>query len=247
MTIPPRKALGQHFLHESRIVGRIAGLVQPEPNETLLEIGPGPGALTAALLEAGHALTAVEVDPRAVALLREQFAAAPLSVVEASVLDYTPPPTPHYLVGNLPYNISSPIFFWLLAHRAVFRAAVVMVQLEVAQRICAPPGSRTYGLLSVLLGVYYTPKYQFKVAPGAFRPPPSVDSAVLTLTRHETAPVVNFNALKTLAKAAFQQRRKTLRNALKSLPVEVPEAYAGQRAEQLAPTDFVRLANLLAP
>lgn len=242
----PKKALGQHFLHDQRVLDRIAGLVMPNPNERVLEIGPGEGALTDKLVAKGMPLTAVEVDREAIAYLRQRFASDQVTVLEQDVLNYALHPGHWTVVGNLPYNVSSPILFWVLDHRQQVQQAVFMVQLEVAQRIAASPGSKTYGILSVLLGLFYDIKLAFRVAPGAFRPPPNVQSAVFTLQQRQTLPNVDFPSLKTVVKTAFGQRRKTLRNALKSLELRLPEAIAGLRAEALPPEAYLALADQLA-
>jgi 16S rRNA (adenine1518-N6/adenine1519-N6)-dimethyltransferase len=146
------------------------------------------------------------------------------------------------LAGNLPYNISSPIFFRLLEYRHRVRTATVMIQREVAQRICAAPGNKTYGILSVLLGYYFKPRYCFTVSPGVFFPPPKVDSAVIRLVRIENPPPTDEKAFFRIVKAAFNQRRKTLSNALKSENVAIPTEWQGLRAEQLTPEQFAQLA-----
>jgi 16S rRNA (adenine1518-N6/adenine1519-N6)-dimethyltransferase len=251
--LTPKKWLGQNFLHDRRVLERIAGLCVPAPNAPplvgLLEIGPGEGALTAYLLRIGPPLTSVELDADAVVFLQHRFATEPhFTLLHRDILTNAPPSgAPWLAVGNLPYNISSPFFFWLLQHRAQFPRGVFMVQHEVAERLAAPPGNKTFGILSVLLGCYYAVKYEFKVAPGAFRPPPNVHSAVVSLTRLPgPEPAVDFQYIRTVTKAAFGQRRKTLRNALKTIHLEPPSAMAEQRAEQLPISAFVQLAELFA-
>jgi 16S rRNA (adenine1518-N6/adenine1519-N6)-dimethyltransferase len=241
--LAPQKRLGQHFLHDATYQRRIAERVAPLPGEWVLEIGPGEGALTQHLACLPTPLRVVEVDPRAALLIAQRFQG--VEVLQQDVLALTPPPGPAVLVGNLPYNISSPIFFWLLQHRQVFRQATVMVQHEVAERIASPPGSRSYGILSVLLGAYFHTEYAFRVPPGAFRPPPKVQSGVLVLTRKPTEqhPDVGFEALRTVVKAAFGQRRKTLHNALKTIGLAPPAQLASLRAEVLPLGAFVALAQ----
>lgn len=241
-SVRPKKHLGQHFLTDRRIAQRIAALADPQPGERVVEIGPGTGVLTAELLRRGLAVTAIEYDPESVAYLHQHYASAPLTVIGGDVLAYDLGASPTVLVGNLPYNLSSPILFHALEHRQHVRQLVFMVQREVAQRWAAPEGSRTYGILSVLAGYYYRAELHFTVPPGVFRPPPKVTSAVITFERREGVPAVDFGRFKALVKAAFNQRRKTLGNALKGFPVNLPPALAGLRAEQLSPTAFAELA-----
>lgn len=245
--LQPKKSLGQHFLHESGIRQRIIALLAPQPGEQILEIGPGEGALTAGLLASFGSLEAVEVDADAVAFLQERYPEG-LQLHHTDVLSFVLSAERQYVVvGNLPYNISSPILFWLLEQRTQLRQAVLMVQEEVARRICSPPGERAGGILSVLVQAYFRAEYAFRVAPGAFRPPPNVQSAVFTLERkpQDEWPALPFQHLKTVVKTAFGQRRKTLRNALKPLGKTVPEAFARRRAESLSLKEFITLAEAL--
>ncbi len=241
----PKKQLGQHFLHDARVVDRIIDLVQAQQSEPVIEIGPGEGVLTERLISRGVQLTALEVDPDAITYLRERFkSVAHFGVLDKSVLDHELHEQVE-VVGNLPYNISSQIMFWLMAQQSHITRATVMVQHEVGARLAADPGSKTYGILSVLLPFYFEVQYQFKVSPGAFRPPPRVQSAVLTLDRKPTPAAldVDFPDLKRIVKAAFNQRRKTLRNALKAIDVVPPEHLASQRAEQLSLADFLEICR----
>jgi len=243
--------LGQHFLADLHVADRIVALVQPTTAETLFEIGPGMGVLTTRLAARyPQALTAVDADAEAIAYL--QALALPHTTLQHGDVLSTPWPTsPIALVGNLPYNISSPIFFRLIEHRALVRRAVVMVQLEVAQRIAAPPGGRDFGILSVLLGCYYQLKLELRVPPGAFRPPPQVQSGVLSLDRRTDARAgVPYAPLARVVKAAFNQRRKTLRNALGVLgpaPPRVQPTLLDRRAETLSVDEFVALAAAYFP
>ena len=246
-----KKALGQHFLADLQAAQRIVQLVQPAEGETLLEIGPGMGVLTTRLAaQYAQPLVAMDADREAIAYL-EALALPHTQLVHADVLTAPWPQGPLAVVGNLPYNISSPIFFRLLAQRAQVRRAVAMVQLEVAQRIAAPPGGRDYGILSVLLGCYYRLRLELRVAPGAFRPPPKVQSGVLSLERRTDAVALTpYAPLARVVKAAFNQRRKTLRNALGVLgpaPPEVAPATLDRRAETLSVDEFVALARAYAP
>jgi 16S rRNA (adenine1518-N6/adenine1519-N6)-dimethyltransferase len=240
--VKAKKRLGQHFLHEAGVLARIAAAVRPHPGETLMEIGPGKGALTRLLAAKHTPLVVVEADGELIAPLKAEF--PQVDVIHADVLGFGC--QAEYWCGNLPYNISSPIFFKLLEFRDKVREAVFMVQKEVARRLSAPPGNKDYGILSVLLGRYFQIEYLFAVKPGAFVPPPKVDSAVVRLRRNDVLPD-GYRALKTVVKAAFNQRRKTVHNALKSagFSFHVPEEMRGLRAENLSVEEFVRLAGAL--
>jgi 16S rRNA (adenine1518-N6/adenine1519-N6)-dimethyltransferase len=247
--LKPKKHLGQHFLHDQEVAGRIVAALQANPDEMVVEIGPGEGVLTQRLVPRFPQLLAVEVDAEAVGYLQQHLDPKP-RILHRDVLQFRPAEEldrPAHFIGNLPYNISSPFFFLLLDHVPWVETGVFMIQKEVAERICAGPGSKTYGVLSVLLGVYFEREYLFSVSPGAFRPPPKVMSGVIRLRRKPTPPEVSFSALKQVVKAAFGQRRKTLRNAIKSLSFSepVPEAWLGQRAEQLDLSAFVYMAQQL--
>jgi 16S rRNA (adenine1518-N6/adenine1519-N6)-dimethyltransferase len=243
-TVRPKKHLGQHFLTDGGTARKIVERLQPLPDELVLEIGPGKGVLTQLLVAQGHRTLAVEYDAESVAYLAQHLPSPLLTVAQADVLAYDFPQQPLALIGNLPYNISSPIFFKILENRAHIRRAVVMIQREVAERIAAPPGSKTYGILSVLVGYYYAVKYEFTVPPGAFFPPPKVHSGVISLERRNLMETVPYEAFCKVVKAAFGQRRKTLRNALASIGFVPPAEIAPLRAEQIAIADFARLTNL---
>ncbi len=252
---PAKKSLGQHFLHERGVVDRIILAVDPQPGDRIVEIGPGQGAMTFPLLDRHGRLTAIEFDRDLLAPLtvraREH---GELELVHANVLDVDftalAAGSPLRLVGNLPYNLSSPILFHALDHAAAVRDMHFMLQKEVVDRMAAGPGSKVYGRLSVMLQAWCRVTALFDVGPGAFRPPPKVDSAVVRLVPRDPAEVgiddpARFAAI---VRAAFGQRRKTLRNALQPLCDTDAISAAGvdpsQRAEQLEVADFVRLANL---
>lgn len=254
--LAPRKSLGQHFLRDQHAADRIVQALQAEAGEQVVEIGPGEGVLTGRLLQQyGQSLRSLEVDPRAVALLRQTFPDYSESIVETDCLafDFSTLTVPTLLlIGNLPYNISSQILFQVVELYARVRRCVFMLQLEVAQRIAASPGSRQYGILSVLLQAYYDISILFTLPPGAFSPPPKVNSAVLVMERGVNRLVsTDAEAFKRIVKAAFNQRRKTLRNALRNafpaLPVPIWEQlpYAGLRPEQLSVEQFVEVTNYL--
>lgn len=263
-TEPAKKSLGQHFLHERGIVDRIVQAVAPKPGDVLVEIGPGQGAITFPLLDRHGALTAIEFDRDLIAPLTAAASAhGALRIVSGDVLDVDfsalaaqlaradggPESGRIRLVGNLPYNLSSPILFHALDHAAAIRDMHFMLQKEVVDRMAAPPGSKVYGRLSVMLQAYCTVTALFKVPPGAFRPPPKVDSAVVRMVPRDPASIGidDPQRFAAIVRAAFGQRRKTLRNALKLVCDAGLIVGAGidpqVRAEQLAVADFVRLAN----
>jgi 16S rRNA (adenine1518-N6/adenine1519-N6)-dimethyltransferase len=254
-TAPPKKAFGQNFLHERGVVEKIVQAIAPQPGDRIVEIGPGQGALTFPLLERHGALTAIEFDRDLIAPLTAAAQAhGALTLIAADVLtvDFGALADGGQirLVGNLPYHLSSPILFHALDHAAAIRDMHFMLQKEVVERMAAGPGSKVYGRLSVMLQAYCTVTPLFKVPPGAFRPPPKVDSAVVRLVPRaaETIGIRDPRRFADIVRAAFGQRRKTLRNALGGVADEALIAMAGidpgLRAEQLAVADFVRLANL---
>ena len=249
--LKPKKYLGQHFLKDESIARRIVDLLPPGADLQVVEIGPGMGVLTRYLADRYPLLRLVEIDPDAVTYLKAHFSGNEPHIIHTDVLKWQMESDldPDVLfIGNLPYNISSPFFFLLLDHLPYVQQGVFMIQKEVAQRICADKGSKTYGILSVLLGAYFELEYAFSVPPGAFSPPPKVMSGVIRMTRRETLPSVEFDRFKRVVKQAFGQRRKTLRNALKGLEFE---AFEGQdalfqlRAEQLDVASFLLLTEKL--
>ncbi|HDS1581111.1 16S rRNA (adenine(1518)-N(6)/adenine(1519)-N(6))-dimethyltransferase RsmA [uncultured Stenotrophomonas sp.] len=253
-TAPAKKQLGQHFLADRHYIDKIVMAVNPKDGDRLVEIGPGQGAITLPLLRVHPKLTVIEFDRDLIAPLTA--AAEPLgelTIVHRDVLrvDFTAlaDGQPIRLVGNLPYNISSPILFHALEHAAVIRDMHFMLQKEVVDRMAAGPGSKVYGRLSVMLQAYCQVTSLFVVPPGAFRPPPKVDSAVVRLVPRDPA-TININDHKRFAevvKAAFGQRRKTLRNALNNVVSAEQFVAAGvrpdARAEQLDVAEFIALAN----
>lgn len=252
----PRKRFGQNFLHDARIIQRIVSSIAPKAHEPVLEIGPGQGALTEILLPHQPQLTAVELDRDLAALLRQKFAGNPhFTLMEGDALQCnlaSLAAAPHSLrvVGNLPYNISTPLLFHLLDQREYIRDMHFMLQKEVVQRLAAEPGGKDYGRLSIMAQYYCRVVPLFDVPPGCFFPPPKVMSAIVRLVPREPSLVARNPALLSqLVNVAFQQRRKTLRNTLKSMAHEEQLRAAGldpeARAETLAVDDFVRLANLL--
>lgn len=245
-----KKRLGQHFLKDEDIAQRIAAsLTGYRHYQRVLEVGPGTGALTRHLLELpAFKLTCIELDEESVAFLAKRWPT--LRVVHGDLLRMDPTQLvapPLAVIGNFPYNISTQIIFKVLDHRDHIPEVVGMFQKEVADRLCAGPGSRTYGISSVLTQLWYTVEPRFIVEPDAFIPPPKVRSAVIRMQRNErTALPCDEQLLTSLVKAAFGQRRKTLRNALKGfapLGGEVPAAYAKARAEELSTEAFIELAG----
>ena len=249
-----KKSLGQHFLHERGVVGKILLAVDPKPGDNIVEIGPGQGAMTLPLLDRHGALTAIEFDRDLLVPLADAARAhGALTLIHADVLDVDftslAGDGPVRLVGNLPYNLSSPILFHALDHAAAIRDMHFMLQKEVVERMAAAPGSKVYGRLSVMLQAYCDVSALFTVAPGAFKPPPKVDSAVVRLLPRpaERIGIHDRARFAAIVRAAFGQRRKTLRNALQAVctPEQIEAAGIDPRlrAEQLAVRDFVRLAN----
>ncbi len=254
---PAKKSLGQHFLHERGVVDKLVMAIDPRPGDRIVEIGPGQGALTFPLLDRHGALTAIEFDRDLLAPLTAAATShGELTLINSDVMnvDFTAlaDGIPFRLVGNLPYNLSSPILFHALDHAAVVRDMHFMLQKEVVDRMAAGPGSKVYGRLSVMLQAYCTVTALFMVPPGAFRPPPKVDSAVVRLVPHppERVGIDDPRRFADIVRAAFGQRRKTLRNALSNVCTADDIVRAGvdpqSRAEQLAVADFIALANLAA-
>ncbi len=245
----PKRSLSQNFLQDPNIARKIAAQVVAEGADHVVEVGPGRGILTEALLERfGARLTVVEIDGEAVGWLRERFPQLGERIVEADFLKYPLPEGRVALVGNFPYHITSPIFFRVLEYRDRVEEVVAMVQKEVAERLVSPPGSRTYGLLSVLLQTFYEVRYLFTVGEQVFYPRPRVKSAVIRLTRNGRRQLpCDEEMFFTVVKRAFNQRRKTLRNALRELlpPEPVVPELLRQRAEALAPDAFITLCERL--
>lgn len=250
-----KKHLGQHFLKDPSVSLQIAHLLNPSAGEQILEVGPGTGALTQPLIARfGTDVHVVEIDRESIAFLLSADWIENPNIHEADLLKSTPEDlglsASFRLAGNFPYNISSQILFRLLEWRDRVPQCVGMFQKEVAERVCAPHGSKTYGILSVLLQTYFQCTYSFTVGPGAFNPPPKVDSGVISLVRTpENDPAgLDYESLRKLVKAAFGQRRKTLRNALRAGGYDVstlPEEWAGKRAEQLPPAAFAELTRVV--
>ena len=246
----PRKRFGQHFLHDPWVLSRIVDAIAPQAGDALVEIGPGEGALTRPLLARIPSLTAVEIDRDLAAALVAEFPPERLQVIVADALDFdfSALPTGLRVVGNLPYNVSTPLLFHLAAFADRVRDMHFMLQLEVVDRMAASHSTPAYGRLSVMLQRRFRIQRLFKVAPGAFRPPPKVESAVVRLTPLPAAEVVPLDErlFGTVVTRAFGARRKTLRNALSSLiDAEGLSALGidpGLRPENVSPADYIRIA-----
>jgi len=248
-----RKRFGQHFLHDRHAIERIVAAIAPTRTDRLVEIGPGRGAITAALLRQAGELDAIEIDRDLAAGLHEHYAGEAgfrLHVADALEFDFASLAARRggrlRIVGNLPYNISTPLLFHLLDQRTAIDDLHVMLQKEVVDRIVAAPGSKDYGRLTVMLAPYAETTRLLELGPGAFSPPPSVRSAVIRLRMLPEPAFTVPPAYARLVAAAFSQRRKTLRNALRTLidaaAIERCAIDPGCRAETLAPADFARLA-----
>ena len=256
LPVKPKKNLGQHFLKDTEIAKHIAETLDGFPLLPVLEVGPGTGMLTRYLIEKKRNLTVVEIDRQSTAYLREHFPELKNKIIENDFLKldlgklYNN--SAFCLIGNYPYNISSQIFFKVLDYKNIIPCCAGMIQKDVAERIIAPPGNKTYGILSVLLQTWYNIEYLFTVSEQAFIPPPKVKSAVVRLTRNKREKLdCNEKLFKSVVKTGFNQRRKMLRNSLKSLlPDEsrLPDdPLLNQRPEQLSIAQFEELTNLLEP
>jgi 16S rRNA (adenine1518-N6/adenine1519-N6)-dimethyltransferase len=252
-----RKRFGQHFLHDPAVLDRIVEAIGAAAGDRLVEIGPGRGALTSLLVHAPHAsLDAVEIDRDLAAMLRDSWRQAPgftLHEADALEVDFTALALERggklRVVGNLPYNVSTPLLFHLLSHAAQIEDMHFMLQREVVARIAAAPGDDSYGRLGVMLAPWVEAEFLFEVGPGAFQPPPKVWSAVVRLTvRREPLFTVSPQFARVVSEA-FSHRRKTLRNALRELvtreEIEALGLDPGTRPETLAPRDFNALAGTL--
>ena len=247
--IRPKKHLGQHFLTDPNTARRIISALRAPSDAYVVEIGPGTGALTVILQERYTQFEAIEVDPQAVAYLRTSY--PELRVREENVLsiDWEHVGTPPlYIIGNLPYNITSPVLFGLLAAHDVIAEAVLMVQREVAERIVAKPRTKAYGIPSVFAQLYARPSVLFKVSRNIFTPKPAVESTVIRLEFEGVEiPDVDKGLLHAVVRAGFSMRRKVLRNSLRQWTGErdIPDYWKRCRAEELSPADYVELARYL--
>ena len=245
--VKPKKFLGQHFLKDLQIAKDIADTVDACPDLPVLEVGPGMGVLTQFLIPKGRPVKVVELDFESVAYLKENFAQLGDNIIEQDFLKMDLSQlfdgNPFVLTGNYPYNISSQIFF-----KNLIPCCTGMIQKEVAERIAAAPGSKTYGILSVLIQAWYHVEYLFTVHENVFNPPPKVKSAVIRMTRNETMDLgCNEKLFKQIVKTTFNQRRKTLRNSISTIldktnPLSMDPIF-NKRPEQLSVKEFIDLTN----
>ncbi|MEE4176780.1 MAG: 16S rRNA (adenine(1518)-N(6)/adenine(1519)-N(6))-dimethyltransferase RsmA [Bacteroides sp.] len=250
--VRPKKFLGQHFLRDENIARKIAGsLTGFGKYKKILEIGPGTGVLTKFLIHhEEYQWHGVEIDRDSIAHLKEHFPAIADRLMEADFLHMSLPGIakgePFAIIGNFPYNISSQIVFKVLEHRDLVPELVGMFQKEMGQRIAAPSGNKTYGILSVLTQAFYRVEYLFQVDEHVFHPPPKVKSAVIRMQRKDEALPCEARKLFIVVKAAFNQRRKTLHNSLRGVNINweaLPADFAGRRPEQMNLEDFLLLAQ----
>ena len=244
--VKPKKALGQHFLTDLNVAARIASTIDDFRELPTLEVGPGMGVLTQFLLEKDPKVTVVELDSESVVWLREHY--TDLRIVEADFLRLDLAETmngnPFTVIGNYPYNISSQIFFKVLDYKDMIPCCAGMLQREVAERLAAPPGTKTRGILSVLLQAWYDVSYLFTVSEHVFNPPPKVKSGVIRMVRNSRTELgVNEALFKSVVKTTFGQRRKTIRNSIRAICPNFPADHplAGKRPEQLSVEDFIAL------
>lgn len=250
--VKPKKFLGQHFLKDLGIASAIADTVDAMPELPVLEVGPGMGVLTQFLMRKNRPVKVVELDFESVAYLRKNYAELEENIIEDDFLklhlDKTFDGKPFILTGNYPYNISSQIFFKMLDNKDLIPCCTGMIQKEVAERIAAKPGNKTYGILSILIQAWYDVEYLFTVHENVFNPPPKVKSAVIRLTRNKTTQLgCNERLFKLIVKTTFNQRRKTLRNSIspildKQNPLSVDPVF-NKRPEQLSVQEFIELTN----
>ncbi|MGN1216802.1 MAG: 16S rRNA (adenine(1518)-N(6)/adenine(1519)-N(6))-dimethyltransferase RsmA [Phocaeicola sp.] len=250
--VKPKKFLGQHFLKDLQVAKDIADTIDTCPDIPVLEVGPGMGVLTQYLIPKNRPLKVVELDFESVAYLKENFAKLGENIIEKDFLKMNLNSLfdgkPFVLTGNYPYNISSQIFFKMLDNKEIIPCCTGMIQKEVAERIAAKPGNKTYGILSVMIQAWYNVEYLFTVHEHVFNPPPKVKSAVIRMTRNETQELgCNEKLFKQIVKTTFNQRRKTLRNSIspildKAKPLSADPIF-NKRPEQLSVEDFIELTN----
>ena len=250
----PRKRFGQHFLTDPTTIEQIVAAIQPHDSQTIVEVGPGRGAISQPLAKLAGEFHAIELDRDLAGVLRKQFAPqANVMIHEGDVLsfDFAALGNELRIVGNLPYNISTPLLFRLVEFRHVIRDMHFMLQKEVVDRMAAPPGNKTYGRLSIMLGCYMEIEPLFDVPATAFNPPPKVTSSVVRLRplAADTYEINDHDKLSQIVAEAFSQRRKTLRNALKASATEEDLIAAGMdpqaRPERATIANYVALANLI--
>ncbi len=249
-----KKRFGQHFLHDSAIIHHIVLSIAPKANEQLLEIGPGLGALTFPLLEKSKTLDVVEIDRDIIKFFNDKndprITVHAMDALKVDLSSLQSSTQPLRIVGNLPYNISTPLIFHLLKTPELIQDMHFMLQKEVVDRITASPSSKLYGRLSIMVQYVCETESLFHVGPEAFKPPPKVNSAVVRLTPWQTKPYIasNFSTFSSMVNQAFQKRRKSLRNALKGhvdiSDIEQANINPNFRPENLSVADFVTLSNI---
>ncbi|MBI5266626.1 MAG: ribosomal RNA small subunit methyltransferase A [candidate division Zixibacteria bacterium] len=254
----PRKRFGQHFLSDRRTVDRIVAIIAPSAESTIVEIGPGEGVLTLPLAKTGARLVAVEFDRDLIRPLEKKLLPSPNArVIQQDFLDFEPEPDlgRFVLAGNIPYNITSPVIDWCVAHVGRLARVVLMVQREMGKRIAGRPGTKDWSPLSIMTQLHFDVHYEFEVPPSAFTPPPDVHSAVIRLVPRSDAPVVDHARLDRLVRASFTHRRKLLVNNLVPEVCPTAEQLARHlvtigarpdcRAEQISIDQFILLTGLL--
>ena len=251
----PRKRFGQNFLHNKKIIDQIIAAIAPCANDHLLEIGPGYVALTESLIRSKQKFDCVEIDQDLVKFLNGRYSSTELNIIEQDILKFdvktlNPQPNSLRVVGNLPYNISTPVLFHLLKRHELIFDMTFMLQLEVVQRITAKAGEKNYGRLSLMLQYHCEVEHLFNVPSSAFTPAPKVGSAILQLKPYKNKPIEanDPKVLEIVIRTAFNQRRKTLRNSLKTLLRESKDASSvdlSLRPEALSLKDYVEISNSL--
>lgn len=253
--ITPRKSLGQHFLRDDNIARKIVHELHLTANDVVVEIGPGTGALTKHLAKAARKVIGIELDRRAAEVLQNMFSNA-VDIIESDVLQVDLVALartyrqPLRIVGNIPYNITSGILFWLFENRSAVRDATLMMQLEVAQRLIAKPKTKAYGILSVATQFHTRPELLFKVSRNSFYPKPEVDSAIVRLDFRKELPPCNIPLFTAVVRATFGKRRKTLRNGLRYMGLTDEQLHAvpfdlRRRPEDLSLEEFIELTSQL--
>lgn len=255
--VRPKKALGQHFLTDLSVTGRIAATLDEYRGMPIMEVGPGMGVLTRFLVDNGHDVTVAEIDKESVAYLTEHFPELASNgrimdcdFLKTDLAQIYPAQQKFCVIGNYPYNISSQIFFHILDYKDSVQCCSGMLQREVAERLAAPPGTKARGILSVLLQAWFDVEYLFTVSEHVFNPPPKVKSGVIKMVRNQVTTLgCDEQLFKTVVKTSFGQRRKTLRNSVRGLfPAGVPLPdipIMALRPEQLSVEQFVELTNLI--
>lgn len=253
--LKPLKKFGQNYLRDRNTINKIITEFNPQPDDTVLEIGPGQGAITEGIAANCSRLTCIEIDTRVINELKEKFPAVSFlneDILKADLRGVPPQGGKMRVIGNIPYNITSPIIFRLIENRDLVSDAMLMVQYEVAKRLAASPGNKDYGILSVILGAVADIRLLFKIPPTVFYPKPNVDSAIIRITfEGDKYPVRDFRIFKKVVKAAFGKRRKTLRNSLldelkRDFGIETIPVDTGLRAEQLTVQQFAELSDYVS-